>query len=71
MTLAKAGEEGKKELKIEVRDNGPGIPEENLHEIFEPFFSTKPSTGTGLGLGVVKRLVQLGNWCHSLISTLT
>jgi len=28
-------------------------------EIFEPFFSTKPSTGTGLCLGVVKRLVQL------------
>ena len=53
------GEEGKRELKIEVRDNGPGIPEENFHEIFEPFYSTKPSTGTGLGLGVVRRLVQL------------
>jgi len=44
---------------ITVADNGPGIPEENLHELFEPFFSTKPTTGTGLGLGVVKRLVQL------------
>ena len=44
---------------ITVTDNGPGIPEENLHEIFEPFYSTKPSTGTGLGLGVVRRLVQL------------
>ena len=32
---------------------------ENLNEIFEPFYSTKPSTGTGLGLGVVRRLVQL------------
>ncbi|MGM0426677.1 MAG: ATP-binding protein [Thermodesulfobacteriota bacterium] len=28
-------------------------------EIFEPFYSTKPTTGTGLGLGVVKRLVHL------------
>ena len=44
---------------VKVADNGPGIPEENLHEIFEPFYSPKPSTGTGLGLGVVKRLVKL------------
>ncbi|MDZ7698871.1 MAG: ATP-binding protein [Deltaproteobacteria bacterium] len=44
---------------ITVADNGPGIPEKNLNEIFEPFYSTKPTTGTGLGLGVVKRLVQL------------
>jgi signal transduction histidine kinase len=46
-------------LLITVADNGPGIPEENLNEIFEPFYSTKPTTGTGLGLGVVRRLVQL------------
>ena len=44
---------------IKVSDNGPGIPEENFNEIFEPFFSTKPTSGTGLGLGIVKRLVQL------------
>ena len=36
-----------------------GIMEENLNEIFEPFYSTKPTTGTGLGLGVVKRLIRL------------
>jgi len=44
---------------IKVSDNGPGIPEDHLNEIFEPFFSTKPTSGTGLGLGVVKRMVQL------------
>jgi len=44
---------------VNVSDNGPGIVEENLNEIFEPFYSTKPTTGTGLGLGVVKRLIRL------------
>ncbi|MCP4575849.1 MAG: HAMP domain-containing histidine kinase, partial [Deltaproteobacteria bacterium] len=44
---------------IKVSDNGPGITEENLKQIFEPFFSTKPTSGTGLGLGIVKRLVKL------------
>jgi len=48
-----------KYLDIKISDNGPGIPEEHIKEIFEPFFSTKPTSGTGLGLGIVKRLVQL------------
>ena len=52
-------EEENKKIRIKVQDNGPGIAEEQLSEIFEPFFSTKPTSGTGLGLGIVKRLVQL------------
>lgn len=44
---------------VSVEDNGAGIADEDKARIFEPFFSTKPDTGTGLGLGVVKKLVAL------------
>lgn len=44
--------------QIIVEDNGEGISEENQAKIFNPFFSTKPSSGTGLGLNFVKRIVE-------------
>ena len=43
---------------VEVEDNGPGIPEEVLQKIFEPFYSTKGSKGTGLGLAVVQKVAE-------------
>ena len=43
-------------VRIEVQDDGPGIPAEHLANVFEPFFTTKPS-GTGLGLATVRNLV--------------
>jgi signal transduction histidine kinase len=45
--------------QVKIKDNGVGIPSENLTRIFDAFFSTKPETGTGLGLGVVKKLISL------------
>ena len=43
--------------KIEVADNGKGIPEENRKRIFEPKFSTK-AVGMGLGLGIIKNIIE-------------
>ncbi|MCE3296746.1 MAG: hypothetical protein K0R65_2460 [Crocinitomicaceae bacterium] len=43
---------------ISVQDNGKGIPEEQISKIFVPNFTTK-STGTGLGLAMVKQIVEL------------
>ncbi len=41
-------------LNIDVTDEGPGVPAQNLARLFKPFFTTKPS-GTGLGLTIVER----------------
>ena len=45
-------------LRLEVEDNGPGVPEEMRREIFKPFVSTKGSKGTGLGLPVSRKIAQ-------------
>ncbi|MCD4702137.1 MAG: PAS domain S-box protein [Candidatus Aegiribacteria sp.] len=44
-------------VRISIRDEGNGIPEENFEKIFDPYFSTK-KTGSGLGLAVVHSIVQ-------------
>ena len=45
-------------LTIEVHDNGKGIPQKELNEIFVPFFSTKKN-GSGIGLSLSKQIVSL------------
>jgi signal transduction histidine kinase len=46
-------------VAVTIQDNGPGIPPDVMPRIFEPFFTTKPKgEGTGLGLGIVKQIVD-------------
>lgn len=45
---------------ITVRDNGPGLSDEQAARIFEPFFTTK-SRGTGLGMAIASRIIEAHN----------
>jgi len=49
--------EGRREVVIEIVDNGPGIPEAFLERIFEPFFTTR-GDGTGYGLYLASEIVK-------------
>ncbi|MGH7175850.1 MAG: sensor histidine kinase [Tepidisphaeraceae bacterium] len=64
LTVKAAPVEGTGELRIDVSDTGPGIPEKLLPKIFQPFFTTKgtarkgESRGTGLGLAICKDIIE-------------
>jgi signal transduction histidine kinase len=74
---SKKGEQGKitieyrsilKGFEIDFKDNGPGVPREQIDKVFSPFFTTKEK-GTGLGLAITKMLVEKLNGTISCINT--
>jgi len=60
ISIAVGYESRTKHFVIEVKDTGPGIPEDKLKDIFKPFFRVaKDKPGSGLGLAIVKRNLEM------------
>jgi signal transduction histidine kinase len=54
-----AGAAGPQAVAVRIIDDGPGVAPELVPRLFEPFFTTKPKgEGTGLGLGIARRIVH-------------
>jgi signal transduction histidine kinase len=46
-------------VRVDIADDGPGIPDEVAQRVFDPFFTTKPpGSGTGMGLDTARRIVE-------------
>lgn len=57
-------------IRLKFVDNGSGIAPEHKEKIFDAFYSTKPETGIGIGLSMVKRIVEMYDGQISVSSTL-
>jgi signal transduction histidine kinase len=56
-------------VEMMVSDNGPGIPEEIVAKVFDPFFTTsEPGNGVGLGLFIVQEIVREHGGCLAIAS---
>lgn len=67
--LVLSGERIDGKIRLEVRDTGAGIPEENVDKIFEPLFTTK-AKGIGLGLSVSRNLIEANGGALTVQSTI-
>jgi signal transduction histidine kinase len=59
------------EMVVRICDSGCGIPPENLDAIFDPFFTTKGEKGTGIGLWVIKGIVEKAGGKIEVVSSTT
>jgi signal transduction histidine kinase len=55
---ARVGQENPDKVEITISDNGRGIPKENLRKLFDLFFTSKGSQGTGMGLSLAYRIIK-------------
>jgi len=51
------GADGREAVRIELMDDGPGMPQDVADRVFDPFYTTKPQ-GSGLGLAIVRKIVD-------------
>jgi len=56
--IATRWDPARRRYELRVSDDGPGIPPESRENIFQAFFTTKGSKGSGLGLAVTRKLVE-------------
>jgi PAS domain S-box-containing protein len=61
---------GKPGIRLTVADTGLGMDRATLHQIWEPFFTTKGTTGTGLGLWVAREIIRKHHGISCVRSTL-
>ncbi len=69
VTVSTGMDKSKKYAYVSVKDKGPGIPENELERVFQPFIqgdSARGSEGSGLGLAIIKRIVDMHNGIVSL-----
>ena len=64
------GPDRRNSIRVIIRDHGPGVPEDALGRLFEPFFrvaprSAHPTDGAGLGLAIARRAID---WHHGTLS---
>ena len=52
--------DGEMHICLSVRDNGEGIPEEKLEQVFIPFFTTRED-GSGIGLSLCRQIIRSHN----------
>ncbi|MEQ9695176.1 cache domain-containing protein [Shimia sp. SDUM112013] len=58
LTLDTETRDGTIGARLRVADSGPGIPEDVMRSVFDPFYTTKLGEGTGLGLSISQTLIQ-------------
>lgn len=57
IVISAEGDKAQNHVTITIRDNGPGIPDEIMKTLFDPFVTKQKSNGTGLGLTIVKQYI--------------